>query len=808
MLVSLNWIKKYTELPDDLSMTDLAYDLTMRTVEVEDYYDPAADFEGVVIGQILKLDQHPDADKLTVCQVDVGGERKLQIVCGGSNLYSGQLVVVAVPGSKVRWHGEGEPVEIGSTKLRGVLSEGMICAAEELDLGPLFPVEDDGIIMDMTDFPDAQAGRELADVLDFHDMIIEIDNKSLTNRPDLWGHYGIARELSAIYNTPLKDLPKFSKPENLDVYELKIKDSEACPRYTASVWRGLENRESPFALKKTLHLLGQSLHGLIVDLSNYVMLATGQPNHTYDLAKVGEYIEVRRACEGEQLELLDDIDLTLSSEDLVIANQDKAIGLAGIRGGKEDSITADTRDIVLEVANFKPQGIRRTAKKYDVHTDAAARFEKGLDQARIDQALGYFQSLLLEHFPEVELVAWADSNTAKAEPLFITVSPGWLTEKLGRDINFNYVEGLLRPLGYKLIKLDNGDYKIEVPSWRATGDVEAEADIVEEVARMIGYENFDYIPAKITLESAVADKLPDFDRQIREFLAYRCGLQEVYVYPWIDEEYQKICDHPLAESVALVDPPSPEEKYLNLSLIPALLEVAKKNESYYNQFKIFTSGLVYRRRAELEEAGENLPEQKRKIAGLVFGQDAYKIFREAKGIIEAMGPGLNIEPLEFTQERKLTWADPEVWLNLKNGQGEIIGCLGLLSAYGRQTLSFKRGHMAIFEFAIDGLNKLLPDSRDYKAVPHFPLVDMDFTVLSPEDARWEDVVKYISKRVYDLEFVGEYRDDKMPEGKKSLTFKVYLGKEDGTLTGEEIEAKRQDILKTLKHTMGIEIRDF
>lgn len=808
MLVSLKWIKQYTDLPEELSMQQLAYDLTMRTVEVEGWEDPADNFKGVIIGEIKEVSAHPDADKLRVCQVDVGKDRNLQIVCGGTNLYPGELVVVSAPGAMVRWHGEGEPVEIKSSKLRGVLSEGMICASNELDLSTLFPAESEDIIMDLTHFSGAAVGLELGEVLDYHDMIIDIDNKSLTNRPDLWGHYGMARELAAIYGTELKALPVFDKPEGLPGYKIEVEDPEACPRFTATVWHGLSAKESPYELRKLLHQLGHSSHGLIVDLSNYVMLATGQPNHTYDLAKLGEKIEVRNAREGEKIELLDEIDLSLTSQDLVISSHDQAIGLAGIKGGKDDSISDSSSDIVLEIANFNPQRVRKTARTYDVHTDASARFEKGLDQARVDQALGYFQTLIYRYFPEAKLVAMGDTNPQPPEKLLISCSTRHLEQKLGRELNFAEAGALLEPLGFELQHLADGTFLVSVPSWRASGDVEGEADIVEELARMIGYENFNFLPVHTQLTKAVEFTAADFDRQIREFLAYQCGLREVYVYPWVDISYQEVCGLPNAESVALADPPSPEEKFLNVSLVPALLQVAKQNEGYSKQFGIFNSGLVYKKQEPLPTDKEGLPKQERLVAGLLFGQDPVALFREAKGILEWMLADLNLESIRFEQAEKPAWSDPQVWLNLKNNQGEIIGQLGLLSAYARQKLAFKRGHMAIFEVGLQGLTKRLPDSQNYEAIPQFPVVDLDFTVLCPEKVSWAEIERYLAKKVYRLEFVGEWRDQQLPEGYKSLTFRVYLNKADGTLDAEEIEAKRKSILNTLEHTLNVMIRDF
>lgn len=809
MLVSLNWLKEYTELPEDLTMEQLAYDLTMRTVEVEGWRNPAHDLDKVVVGKILEVNPHPNADKLRICQVDAGDSGVLQIVCGGTNLYVGELIALAMEGSFVRWHGEGEPVEIKDSKLRGVESRGMICASAELSLEGLFPAEEDGIILDLTEFPGAKAGQPIGELLGLEDWILEIDNKSLTNRPDLWGHYGLARELAAIYGTELKPLPEFEKPEGLEGYALKIEDPADCPRFNASVWTGLENGPSPFELQRTLHVLGLSVHNLLVDLSNYLMLATGQPNHAYDRSKVGEGIQVRRAKTGEKLTLLDDTELTLGPDSLVIANDQEAIGLAGIKGGKEDSIYADTSAVVLEIANFNPGLVRHTAQKYDIHTDAASRNEKGLDTARIDQTLGLWQDLLRTYQPQAKIVAYEDTQKAEPNPSTVTCSLQRVRDRLGKALSPEEMQKLLAPLGFSL-KATGDKLEVGVPAWRATGDVGLEADIVEELARMMGYENFTSIPPQITLDSAVVENRYDLDREVREFLAYRAGFREVILYPWTSVEYQKVCGLPNAQSVAISSPPSPEERYLNVSLVPALLKAAKDNERYYPEFAIFTCSQVFLQSGPEKQPsahGELLPDTPMHMAALAFGQDAWSLFRRLKGVLEAMPRALRIQDFRLEQKLKPAWADPEAYVNILGANDEILGNMALLSAFAKTELGFKRGDLAILELDYRAIQKVLPDAQNYQDLPHFPLVDMDFSIICPEDLSWAKIEQFLSKKVRHLEFIDEYRSEKIGEGKKSLTFRAQFGKEDGTMTAEEIEAKRKALLNTLTHALGAELRE-
>ncbi|NLX84883.1 MAG: phenylalanine--tRNA ligase subunit beta, partial [Synergistaceae bacterium] len=378
MKFSLNWIKKYVDLPKDLTMEKLSYDLTMCTVEVEDTTDLSKSLSGLVVGKIITVEPHPDADKLRVCTVDIGDTPPSTIVCGGINLTPGQLVVVAKLGAMVRWHGVGDPVEIKPAKLRGVLSSGMICASAEIGLADLFPAKLEAEIMDITDF-DVKPGMAIADALGINDVILEVDKKSLTNRPDLWGHYGMAREFAAIYDLKLKPLDKSDIPHVSGDLDAVIEDTARCSRYTATTFTGIKNVASPFELKTLIWRVGMRPINLPVDITNYVMLATGQPTHGFDKNHIEGNIHVRRAKAGEKLELLDGEILDLTTEDLVIADEKKSLGLAGIMGGKLDSVMEDTTELILEIANFNAMGIRRTAQRFDIRTEASSRYEKSLD---------------------------------------------------------------------------------------------------------------------------------------------------------------------------------------------------------------------------------------------------------------------------------------------------------------------------------------------------------------------------------------------------------------------------------------------
>ncbi len=805
MKVSFNWLKDYVDLPQDLTMEKLAYDLTMRTVEVEGYENPQEKLEGIVVGVIQEVNPHPNADQLRVCKVDAGQDHILQIVCGGSNLYVGEKVAVSVPGAMVRWHGEGEPVEIKAAELRGVLSEGMICGASELDLEQLFPVEDDHIIMDLADF-EAKAGDSLGVVLGLDDYILEIDNKSMTNRPDLWGHYGMARELAAIYGTNLKALPVFQPSEDLPVYPVRI-ETEKCMRYTAAVYENVSVKDSPYWLQKRLWSVGVRPINNLVDITNYVMLATGQPTHGFDLNHVPDGIVVRQAKQGEQLELLDETVLDLEPQDMLITDGPEALALAGVMGGKKDSILPETTGMILELASFHALSIRKTTQRHNVRTEASTRFEKAVDTARVDQALGLANQLLQELEPGSRLVQFGEAKTADTKATVVDLSLAFVSSRIGRTISGAEVRKSLEPLGFKILEETDERMLVESPVWRSTGDVSLPDDLLEEIARMIGYENFDFIAPTIVLDGFVNQPEVELERRLRETLASRAGFQEIFTYPWVKDEFIEASSLDTSDWLSLEQPPAPNERLIRGSLIPGLIESAASNLRYSDQFRIFELTQVFRKgKMTPSEPGEVLPWQEKILAAAITGSDARTLFREAKGVLEALPRLVQMEALSFTQVEKPTWADPKMWLQLTNEAGEVVGSLGLLSLKAERLAGIKHQLVVLFELQVDLLKPLPSRTNHYEALPHYPEVWQDLNVVVREETEWAALAKAIEPLVKRSRFVEEYRGIQLPPGTKSLIFRYWLGSDEKTLTAQEIEAANKEILRTLSDQCGAKLR--
>ena len=811
MKVSLNWIRDYVQLPADADLKKLAYDLTMSTVEVEDATDLGASFHDMVVGVINTIEQHPNADKLKVCKTDIGG-RVEDIVCGGSNLREGMKVAVALPGAMCKWRGEGDLVEIKKSKLRGVDSYGMICGAVEIGLADLFPTKEEAHILDLSDF-DAPAGTPLADALDLNDIILEIDNKSMTNRPDLWGHYGIAREIAALYDLPMTQFPHFDRNvENTAGFHVTVEDAERCPRYLSAQIEGLNVKPAPYQMQNRIWKVGMRPINALVDITNYVMLATGQPTHAFDSDHIAGHVIVRRAGEGEKLLLLNGKELALSSDDLVIADDAGVVGLAGVMGGAKDSILPDTSKVILEVANFDAKGIRRTALRYDNRTEASARYEKAIDPERCDQAFDLSMQLFSQLYPEIKVTGLVDQYPEHLKQAEIDVPLSWLERRLGKRLSPDEIKHKMELLGYG-ISFDGDNMHVVVPTWRSTGDVSIQADIMEEVARMYGYENFEAEPITTTFDGAINQLDKDLERRIKEYLAIRCGMQEIFTYPWMEESYVNAVLQSTEGILSLSTPPSPAERFVRSSLLPNLCKAVVKNERYFDEFSIFETAQVFRDENYTSpyDPREKLPSQRKNVAGAfaTTDKDITALFRKAKGVVEMMARYVHMEALTFKQAEKPVWADNVVWLNIYRGD-EKVGDLALLAKKVSMACGIKNMNVMLFQLDQDSLVPLKSRTNTFTHLAEYPMTDYDISLLVDGSVQWKDVAQTVrgikSELLHGAAFVDEYRGKQVPAGKKSLTLRLAIGSKDKTLTSAEIEEVASGVLNKIAKRFGAELR--
>ena len=812
MKLSLSWIKDFVNIPEDMDLKKLAYDLTMSTVEVEDVEYLARRFDHMVVGVIEKIEAHPNADKLRVCKVDIGNGEIKDIVCGGINLEEGMRVAVSCPGAVVRWHGEGEPVVIKNTKLRGGESFGMICASDEIGLGDLFPASQEGEILDLSDFA-VPVGTSLAEALDMDDVLLEIDNKSMTNRPDLWGHYGIAREIAALYNLELAEIKPFETDVQSD-FKVEILDPDRCTRYIGVEMTGVAVKPSPYRMQNRIWKAGMRPINALVDITNYVMLATGNPTHAFDADNITDHIVVRHASEGEKLVLLNDKEIDLCSDDLVITDSEGPVALAGVMGGAKDSILPKTERVILEVANFDAAGIRRTALRYDTRTEASSRYEKAVDPERCDQALALSMHYFQELYPELKVTGYCDRYVKKLKRAEIDVNLTWLEKRLGKHLTDDEIQGCLERLGFE-VQIAGDQMHVVAPTWRSTGDISIKDDVMEEVARMYGYDNFEATAFTTSFTGAINQKDKSLVRNIKEYLAIRCGMQEVYTYPWMNDVYVNAVLQNTDGILKLSTPPAPDLSCIRSSLLPNLCEAVTKNERYFNDFSIFEEAQVFfdRNYSSPYDETEALPEQRRHI-GAAFASSVKNInelFREAKGVLEYMPRYTHMEAFEFRKEEKPVWADNVVWLNIYLGD-EKIGDMGLVAKKVSMECGIKNLSVMLFELDATKLKPLKSRTNKFAHLAEYPETDYDISMLFDSNAAWNDIYdaimgqKKASALVKGASFVEEYRGKQIPQGKKSVTIRLTIGSEEKTLTSQEIESAANQVMKKLGKKMGAELR--
>ncbi|MCR5531918.1 MAG: phenylalanine--tRNA ligase subunit beta [Lachnospiraceae bacterium] len=810
MKLSLSWIKDYVSLPDDADLKKLAYDLTMDTVEVEDVEYLGKRFEKMVVGVIEAVEPHPNADKLRVCTVDIGDGEPKQIVCGGINLAVGMKVAVSVPGAIVRWHGEGEPVEIKKSKLRGVESYGMICASDEIGLGDLFPSKEEAEILDLS-FLDVPAGTTIADALDLNDVLLEIDNKSMTNRPDLWGHYGIAREIAALYKLPMKKIEAVTFDADSD-FKVEILDPDRCPRYIGVEMNGVEVKPSPYQMQSRIWRVGMRPINALVDITNYVMLATGNPTHAFDADIIKEHIRVRRAEEGEKLLLLNGKELELCGDDLVIADGEGPVALAGVMGGAKDSILPTTKRVILEVANFESTGIRRTALRYDNRTEASSRYEKAVDPERCDQALALSMQYFKELYPELKVVGHCDRYEKKLQRAEIDVNLDWLARRLGKHLTNDDIRSKLEILGFD-VAIDGDNMHVIAPTWRSTGDISIKDDVMEEVARMYGYDNFEATPFTTSFEGAINQKDISLVRNIKEYLAIRCGMQEIYTYPWMNDVFVNAVMQDTTGMLKLSTPPAPDLSYIRSSLLPNMCEAVVKNERYFNEFSMFEEAQVFTDSDYTSpyDATESLPKQRRNIAGSIASatKKVNDLFRELKGFLEYMPRYTHMEGFTFKKDVKPVWADNVVWQNIYVGDVKV-GDLGLVAKKVTMDCGIKNLSVMVFEMDTTLLKPLISRTNKFTHLAEYPETDYDISMLFDSSATWEEIKSVIAVKeagpVKNASFVDEYRGKQIPAGKKSVTIRLTIGSKGKTLTSDEIESAANSVMKQLSKRMGAELR--
>jgi phenylalanyl-tRNA synthetase beta chain len=760
MRVPLSWLREY--VPLEMPVQELADRIVISTCEVDAVTSVGVeDRDGNLglfrVGRVLAADKHPDADRLQLCQVDVGEGDARQIVCGAWNFGAGATVAVALPGAVL-----ANGLELERRKVRGQLSDGMILAEDEVGLG----TDHTGIMVLENGI---QPGTPLADVLPLTDTVLELETGH--NRPDLLAVYGIAREVAALFDLELAPPPGTDpEPAGDESVDVAIDDFAGCPRYVGRLFRDARIADSPVWLKARLLAAGMRPISNIVDVTNYVMLALGNPLHAFDFATLaGGRILVRRADAGERLRTLDGVERELEPYDLMIADGERSVALAGIMGGEETEIGVSTTDILLEAANFEPYTIFRTSERLRLRTEGSNRWEKGVDPQLAEQAARLATQLIVE-LTGARWVGHVDVHAGLPEPPVVRFRPERTDAVVGMAIAREEQHAVLRRLGFGV---DDG--RVRVPTWRVP-DVTREIDVVEEVARF----RLADVPARLPLRQAMFGRLSKAQRIRRrvEDLLVGFGYSEAYTWSLLP-------DGAVPAGVRLQEPLSSEQAVLRTSLVDGMLASARRNLDAGNtDIALFELAHVYL------PSDEGLPDERWRVAGIAEGGFAF-----AKGTVEALYDALGVESA-FDPATAL----PAPGRGARTGEGWVVSVRD----------PDLPGDWGAFELDVDALVERVPDLVVYEDVITFPPVRQDLAFVVSEDVPAGDLVaaarEAAGPELREMHAFDVYRGEQVGAGRKSIAFSVAFQSPERTLTDEDAAALRARIIEALKQRFDAELR--
>ena len=814
MYLSLNWLKDFLVVPKSVKPEDLAKRLTMHTVEVEGVERQADRFDNVVVGKVLEVSRHPNADRLNLTKVDVGpstgsgrdGKEPLAIVCGAPNVAKGQLVAVAMVGCELP-----NGMKIEEREVRGEKSCGMICAADELGLGD----DHEGIMV--LDEKKAKVGKPFAEYLGLEDIIFEVDNKSLTNRPDLWGHLGMAREMAVFLDS--KTTKEFDRVwrnrlddgegEDLDV---KVEDGKLCPRYMAVKISEVAVKESPGQIKERLIAAGMRPINNIVDATNYVMLELGQPLHAFDAATVGKIV-VRRAKAGESIKTLDGADRKLKDSMLVIADKEKALAVAGVMGGEDSEIGEGTSSIILEAANFEASSIRKTSVDLSLRSESSVRFEKSLDPNLPEVALPRFLEILKQTCPDAKIDSRVtDIKDFSDKKTVLSLDLEWVAKRIGQDLGKKHIVKVLESLGFKVKSAGNYPLEVEVPSFRGTKDIKSHEHVLEEIIRVYGYDNIRYEAPLVAMAAPESNHERSFERRVKNALAFGAQMTEVLNYSFLNEEKMAKLKMTAKGLVKLANPISNLHTHLRADLFPNMLDNVRLNQAKYENIAIFEIGSVFSDSVgeikKTEKDGEYLPHQEKHLCLLQAGASGRSSFGIVKGRFEYLMSCLDL-PVRFeaVEGNVPEWVDGSAYAQVFSGSVQL-GFVGLMPSGN----GLKK-EMAILEVSFAKLFSLVMSlpAKAYVKPNKYPSLTRDLAFVVDSKATYnliKDEIRSFDPLIVAAELFDVYEGSNLPKGMKSLAFHISYESKDKTLEAAEVDAVQAGLIEHLGKRFEAKVRNF
>lgn len=803
MFVSYKWLQDYVDLTG-VTADELAEKITKSGIEVEGVEVLNEGIRGVVIGYILEREQHPNADKLSKCLVDVGEEAPVQIICGAPNVAKGQKVAVAKTGAVLPGN-----FKIKRAKLRGEESNGMICSLQELGMeGKMIPKEySEGIFV----FPaDAEVGTDALASLNRDDQILEL---GLTpNRSDCLSMLGVAYEVAAILGRDVKfpetDLQPVDEKAT-DYIRVSVDAPKDNPLYIAKVIKNVKIGPSPLWMQTRLMNAGIRPHNNVVDITNYILLEYGQPLHAFDYNALGsKEILVRRAVDGEKFVTLDDVERTLTSDHLVITNGKDPVALAGVMGGANSEVKEDTTTILLEAAYFNGATVRKASKDHGLRSEASARYEKGVDPNRVRAAGERAAYLMAKYAGGQVLEGEAVVDTLIVEPAIVSITLEKINRVLGTDLTSEEVKALFDRLQFP-VAIENGVVTVTAPTRR--GDIQIEEDLIEEVARLYGY---DHIPTTLPVGSTTPGKLTEYQKKRRVVRHYLegAGLYQAVTYSLTSEDKAGQFAIENRETIRLSMPMSEERSILRLSILPQLLEVLKYNGARQNEsIGIYETGAVF-----LSNGVDVLPDEEEHLAAAITGlwhshswQGEKKAvdFFVLKGILEGLFAKLGLTDQVSYMAAKIESMHPgrtaEIQLN-----GKKIGFVGQVHPNVQKDLDLKDTY--VFELSLKSVLEAQTAPLQYESIPRFPSITRDIALVADKgtvsDALKEIILTAGGKLLKEVHVFDLYEGERMEHGKKSIAFSLRYVDPERTLTDEEVTKVHNQVLEALKEKAGAVLR--
>lgn len=796
MKAPLSWLSDFTDIK--VSPKEYADAMTMSGSKVETVEVQGEEISKVVVGKIIEISKHPDADKLQVTKVDVGNE-VVQVVTGAQNIKLNDTIPVALVGATLP---EGKKISKG--KLRGVESFGMMCSIGELNLTKEdYPdAAEDGIFILEDGLP---LGKDVKEVLGLNETVVEFEITS--NRPDCFSVLGLGRESAVTLGQKFRkpDIKVNEQGDDANKYAtVQIKDPDLCPRYAARIVKDVKIGPSPDWMRKRLKAAGVRPINNIVDITNYVMLEFGQPMHAFDLTDIhGSSIIVRRAADGEPMKTLDGQERKLDSSMLVIADADRAVAVAGVMGGENTEVRNDTKTILFESANFNGISVRLTAKKLGLRTEASGRFEKGLDVENVIAAVDRAAQLVEELGAGTVCKGVIDCYVNKPEARKIKLRPDKINALLGASISTEFMLATLRTLEFEI---DEKNMEVTVPSFRP--DVEREADIAEEIARFYGYNNIE-----ATLLSGKASSMgkKTHKQKVEDIIKNTmkaCGLYEIYTYSFTSPKvYDKINlpkDSMLRKPVVITNPLGEDYSVMRTTTLPEMLDVISRN---YNRrieaVRLFELSNIY---LTDKLPVEELPEEKEILTLGMYGNVD---FYDLKGVVVELMSVLGIKDYDFVPETDNPTFHPGRTASILV-KGERIGTIGEIHPEVIENFEGPdRAYVGVIEVKALIDNTLI--KPEYKQLPKFPAVSRDIAMLVRDEImvkQIEDIIKQRAGKILeDIKLFDVYKGKQVPEGMKSVAYSITFRAEDRTLTDEEVGKAMHKIVDGLKNGLEAQLRE-